>query len=94
VGVENDRRFVHDSPPEGDGFEPSVPRSNDHAFRDCCETWHLKGVFRRGSSAPTNLCCYGRLESSADEFATRFFPTVHTSWQLTCTPLRELAAAA
>ena len=30
---------------------------------------------------------------SADEFATRFCCTVHTSWRLTCTPLRELAAA-
>jgi hypothetical protein len=31
---------------------------------------------------------------SADEFATRFCRTVNTSWRLTCTPLRELAAAA
>ena len=34
------------------------------------------------------------LEISADEFATRFCRTVHTSWRLTCTPLRKLAAAA
>ena len=34
------------------------------------------------------------LEISADEFATRFCRTAHTSWRLTCTPLRKLAAAA
>jgi hypothetical protein len=27
-------RFARDSPLEGDGFEPSVPRQKDNAFRD------------------------------------------------------------
>ena len=27
-------RFAGDSPLEGDGFEPSVPRQQDNAFRD------------------------------------------------------------
>ena len=27
-------RFAVDSPVEGDGFEPSVPRQKDNAFRD------------------------------------------------------------
>jgi hypothetical protein len=32
-------RFAADSPLEGDGFEPSVPRETDSTFRDCpCST--------------------------------------------------------
>jgi hypothetical protein len=28
-------RFASDSPLEGGGFEPSVPRKRDHGFREC-----------------------------------------------------------
>src|ERR1700719_4903222 len=34
-GKEGQRRFVHDSPLEGDGFEPSVPRQIFSAARTC-----------------------------------------------------------
>ena len=33
-GKEGQRRFVHDSPLEGAGFEPSVPHQKGNAFRD------------------------------------------------------------
>ena len=32
-GKEGQRRFVHDSPLEGEGFEPSVPRRGQHFSR-------------------------------------------------------------
>jgi hypothetical protein len=48
-------RFAADSPVEGEGFEPSVPRETDNAFRDCpCSTTPAIPLPRQrtGSFAP------------------------------------------